>query len=465
MKKKLGFYSIVLLTINSVIGTGIFLSPGTVVASTGQQALLVYLLAAVFASVLAITFAAAAKYVSKGGAAYAYAKAAFGDNVGFYVGITRYIAASIAWGVMGTAVVKTVFGIFGLDNTNMTYITLGFICLMAVLLLVNIFGTRIFEVINNLSTIGKVGALVTTIVVGLAIVLFGNVNQFGTISSIMNSAGEPLGSNLDMGAYCMAIIAAFYAFTGFESVASGSEDMEAPEKNLPRAIPLAIAIVAAIYIGIVGVAMMINPEAIVSTTEVVALAEVFDNNIICSMIVIGALVSMFGINVAASFHTPRILEAMALQGQIPSAFTKRTENGFPLTSFLITIGIAILLPMAFGFNMSSIIVLSSISRFIQFIIVPLAVIIFYLGKERGEALQDVKKNPVVDVFISGLALAFTLLLLYKFSWAQQFTITLENGEVVANVFAITAMVIGYVILPIVLMIWKNSQTKVATATN
>lgn len=74
MKKKLGFYSIVLLTINSVIGTGIFLSPGTVVASTGQQALLVYLLAAVFASVLAITFAAAAKYVSKGGAAYAYAE-------------------------------------------------------------------------------------------------------------------------------------------------------------------------------------------------------------------------------------------------------------------------------------------------------------------------------------------------------------------------------------------------------
>ncbi|CYW13764.1 arginine permease [Streptococcus suis] len=172
MKKKLGFYSIVLLTINSVIGTGIFLSPGTVVASTGQQALLVYLLAAVFASVLAITFAAAAKYVSKGGAAYAYAKAAFGDNVGFYVGITRYIAASIAWGVMGTAVVKTVLGILGLDNTNMTYITLGFICLMAVLLLVNIFGTRIFEVINNLSTIGKVGALVTTIVVGLAIVLY-----------------------------------------------------------------------------------------------------------------------------------------------------------------------------------------------------------------------------------------------------------------------------------------------------
>ena len=88
MKKKLGFYSIVLLTINSIIGTGIFLSPGSVVATAGDKALSIYLMAAVFASVLAVTFASAAKYVAQGGASYAYAKAAFGENIGFYVGIT-----------------------------------------------------------------------------------------------------------------------------------------------------------------------------------------------------------------------------------------------------------------------------------------------------------------------------------------------------------------------------------------
>ena len=116
MKKKLGFYSIVLLTINSIIGTGIFLSPGSVVATAGDKALSIYLMAAVFASVLAVTFASAAKYVAQGGASYAYAKAAFGENIGFYVGITRFIAASIAWGVLGTAVVKTVLNIFRLDS-------------------------------------------------------------------------------------------------------------------------------------------------------------------------------------------------------------------------------------------------------------------------------------------------------------------------------------------------------------
>ena len=69
--KKLGFWSIVLLTINSIIGSGIFLSPGSVVKMSGKYAPVIYLAAAVFAAILAITFASAAKYVSKGGASYA----------------------------------------------------------------------------------------------------------------------------------------------------------------------------------------------------------------------------------------------------------------------------------------------------------------------------------------------------------------------------------------------------------
>ena len=70
--KKFGFWSIVLLTINSIIGTGIFLTPAGVMKSAGTYTPLVYLVAAIFASVLAITFASSAKYVNKNGAAYAY---------------------------------------------------------------------------------------------------------------------------------------------------------------------------------------------------------------------------------------------------------------------------------------------------------------------------------------------------------------------------------------------------------
>ena len=94
---KLGFWSIVLLAINAIIGSGIFLTPASVVQQAGSRALLVYFIAAIFAAVLAISFAAAAKYVTKSGAAYAYAKAAFGDKIGFYMGIVRYFSASVAW--------------------------------------------------------------------------------------------------------------------------------------------------------------------------------------------------------------------------------------------------------------------------------------------------------------------------------------------------------------------------------
>ncbi|WP_245393033.1 amino acid permease [Staphylococcus coagulans] len=81
--KKLGFWSIVLLAINSIIGSGIFLSPGAVISIAGSYTPYLYILAAIFASILAVTFAAASKYVNKSGAAYAYATAAFGDNIGF----------------------------------------------------------------------------------------------------------------------------------------------------------------------------------------------------------------------------------------------------------------------------------------------------------------------------------------------------------------------------------------------
>ena len=129
--QKLKFWSIVLLTINGIIGTGIFLSPGAVAKLVGEKAAIIYLAAAVFAAILAVSFAAASKYVVKSGAAYAYSKAAFGDEVGSYVGITRVVSASIAWGVLATGVVKTALSIFGKDSSLQELIPL---CMKSVIL-------------------------------------------------------------------------------------------------------------------------------------------------------------------------------------------------------------------------------------------------------------------------------------------------------------------------------------------
>jgi len=454
--QKMNFWSIVLLTINSIIGTGIFLSPGAVAKLVGSKAAMIYLAAAAFAAVLAVTFAAASKYVVKSGAAYAYSKAAFGDEVSSYVGITRVVSASIAWGVMATGVVKTTLSIFGKDSSDMKTVTIGFITLMLILLIINLIGTKLLTLISNISTIGKVGALTITIIAGICILIFSGGSHIEEMNLLKDADGNNLIPTFTTSVFVTALIGAFYAFTGFESVASGSADMEEPEKNLPRAIPLAIVIIACIYFGIVFVSMYIDPVAMVTSKEPVVLASIFKNQLLQKIIIIGALMSMFGINVAASFHTPRVFEAMANEKQIPEFFAKRTKGGLPLTSFLLTAIIAVVIPLVFNYNMSGIIIISSISRFVQFIIVPLAVISFFYGKNKEEVLQA-NKSFMMDVIIPIIALLLTVLLLVKFNWAQQFSNKLDDGTTTLNVKAVVSMLIGYVILPICLRIYMRGK--------
>ena len=438
--EKLGFWSIVLLTINSIIGTGIFLSPGSVVKQVGSFAPVAYLCAAAFAAVLALSFASASRYVVKSGAAYAYVGAAFGENAGLYIGITRFVSASIAWGVMATGVVKTVLQILGMDTGNFSLVTAGFLCLMFILFIINLFGLKVLAWVSNISTLGKVLALALTILAGLFFLL----QQKSTADLSLIVPGNSSGTvpAISTKSFVTAIIAAFYAFTGFEGVASGSSDMESPEKNLPKALPLSIFLIAVIYLGIVFVSMRLNPIALLESSNVVVLADVFKSPLLQNTIVLGAFVSMFGINIAASFHTPRLLEAMAKDGQVNALFEKRTKGGFPYPSFIFSTVFAIMIPMAFHYDMKGIMIISSIARFVQFLLVPLAVMYFFYGKQKGEIIEKPIKNFILD------AIALTIFLLSQFNWVGQFSIA-KDGVVEPNIYAIVAMIFGYILFPII----------------
>lgn len=454
---KLGFWSIVLLAINSIIGSGIFLTPGSVVSQAGSKALIVYLIAAIFASILAISFSAAAKYVTKSGASYAYSKAAFGDNVGFYVGILRYFSASVAWGVMAVGVIKSTISIFGGNPDNFLNVTIGFIILMIAVTVINLFGQKFVKLVMNMATAGKLAALILIIVAGVVLLITtGASHSLSSVDQITQN-GHKIVPALTTTGLVMAVVSAFYAFTGFESVASGSEDMQEPEKNLPKAIPLAILVIAAIYIGVVAVAMVLDPKALMTTKQVVAVSAIFKNDILRDVILVGALVSMLGINVASSFNAPRILEAMAREHQLPATLTERTKNNFPIKTFFISEALAILVPLAFQYNMTNLITLSAMVRFLGFIIVPLAVICFYYGKNK-QPILPAPKNALTDIFVPILSIVLVIFLLVKYNWQAQFGI-IENGKVVGvNWYAIFMMIFGFIILPL-FMFWFSRKER------
>ena len=454
---KLGFWSIVLLAINSIIGSGIFLTPGSVVSQAGSKALIVYFIAAIFASVLAISFSAAAKYVTKSGASYAYSKAAFGDNVGFYVGILRYFSASVAWGVMAVGVIKSTISIFGGNPDKFLNVTIGFIILMVVVTVINLFGQKFVKLVMNMATAGKLAALILIIVAGVVLLITtGATHSLSSVDQITQN-GQRIVPTLTTTGLVMAVVSAFYAFTGFESVASGSEDMQEPEKNLPKAIPLAILVIAAIYIGVVAVAMVLDPKALMTTKQVVAVSAIFKNEVLRDVILVGALISMLGINVASSFNAPRILEAMAREHQLPATLTKRTKNNFPIKTFFISEALAILVPLAFQYNMTNLITLSAMVRFLGFIIVPLAVICFYYGKNK-QPILPAPKNVITDIFVPILSIILVIFLLVKYNWQAQFGI-IENGKVVGvNWYAIFMMIFGFIILPL-FMFWFSRKER------
>lgn len=452
---KLGFWSIVLLAINSIIGSGIFLTPGSVVQQAGSKALIVYFIAAIFASILAVSFAAAAKYVTKSGAAYAYSKAAFGNNVGFYMGILRYFSA----GVMAVGVIKSTISIFGGNPNKTMSVTIGFLILMAVITIINLFGQKVVKYVMNLATLGKLAALVLIIVAGVVLLIMtGASSNLNEVDQITQN-GQKIVPTLTTTGFVMAIVSAFYAFTGFESVASGSEDMNNPAKNLPRAIPLAIIVIAIVYIGVVAVAMVLDPKALMTTKQVVAIAAIFKNEILRDVILVGALISMFGINVASSFNAPRILEAMARENQFSKSLTKRTKNNFPIRTFFISVLLAILIPMAFEYNMVNLITLSAMVRFLGFIVVPLAVIQFYRGKT-AESVLDAQKNIWTDIVVPILSIVLVIFLLVEYNWKAQFGVVNASGQVTGiNWYAIAMMIFGFIVLPLIMFIISRKDRK------
>ncbi|MBF1318069.1 MAG: amino acid permease, partial [Megasphaera micronuciformis] len=99
-KNKFGFWSIVLLGINAIVGTGIFLLPNKAYAVIGSASLGVLFFDALLAGCIALCFAEAAGFFTRNGGPYLYAKHALGDFWGFEVGVLKWVVIIIAWATM-----------------------------------------------------------------------------------------------------------------------------------------------------------------------------------------------------------------------------------------------------------------------------------------------------------------------------------------------------------------------------
>ena len=401
---------------------------------------------------MAIVFATAARYVNTNGASYAYTTAAFGERIGIYVGVTHAITASIAWGVLASLFVSALLEVLfpdegWADGADLFSIkTLTFLIFIAVLLAINLFGNRVVKWANGISTVGKVFALSLFIAGGLLVVATDHVNNYATSTSAYHPAVYSLLGAIDLGkstaaSLTLATIAALYAFTGFESIANAAEEMDTPDRTLPRAIPIAILSVGAIYVLAVVVAMLLGADKIATSRDTVQLAAAIGSDTFRTVIVLGALVSMFGINVAASFGAPRLWTALSDRGILPIRLSNKNRFGVPMLAFGITASLALAFPLVLRFDSVNLTGLAVIARFIQFIIVPIALMALALDQTPEHAA--VKRNAVTDKVLPIVAVAVSVALAVSFDYRTIF-LTPHGG---VNCFSIVLIVITFVVVP------------------
>lgn len=164
--QKLGFWSIVLLGINGIIGSGIFLLPNKAMAIIGPASLLVMLFDMLLVLAITFCFAEAGGLFKENGGAYIYAKEAFGDFVGYEVGFLSWATRIIAFATMAVGFATALGGIVpALSSDMMKNVIVSVIFL--VLAVINLLGIKLYEVIQNVATIAKLLPFVLFIGIGI----------------------------------------------------------------------------------------------------------------------------------------------------------------------------------------------------------------------------------------------------------------------------------------------------------
>jgi len=235
------------LVVGSIIGTGVFIKPASMAAALGSSALvlLAWIAAGLLSLAGALTYAELGARHPRAGGEYVYLKEAYGPLPAFLYGWMRFWIGSpgsiAAFGVGSATFLAAVTnveadypgGVAGLAVT-----------LVVALTLVNLLAVSLSSGFQTFLTILKVIA-----VLGLGVTLLVLGREPGTIAP----GGPGAAPVADVGgpgfaAFMVAVLAALWAFDGWNNMPMVAGEVRRPERNIPLALALGMALVAALYL-------------------------------------------------------------------------------------------------------------------------------------------------------------------------------------------------------------------------
>lgn len=307
--RALGRWSLAALVLNGIIGSGVFVLPGTIGGSLGWNSLWAWIIAAGLTAAMVFCFAEVASRFSESGGAYLFTREAFGPFAALQVGWLSYFVRAI------TAAVQA--------NVFSTYLAEFFPWA----------GTRAGGLIVTSLFIGILAAINIRGVVsgartsnGFAIVKLTPLIIFGVLGLLWLASGktvtpEPIAA-AGLGGWMNALLLLMFAYGGFESSVIPLAEAKNPGRDMPFALLSTLALVTVFYMVAQLVVLATLPDPDASNRALASSMRVMIGAGGAAFITIAALVSVYGWLASNMLTVPRLSMAMAERGDFPAILAR-----------------------------------------------------------------------------------------------------------------------------------------------
>jgi APA family basic amino acid/polyamine antiporter len=434
LKKNLGALDLTVFGVGVIIGAGIFVYTGLVAATNAGPAIAIsFAIAGAACALAALCYAEFASTVPVAGSAYTFSYATFGELVAWIIGwdlVLEFTVGASALAAGFSGYLQNVLAGTALEiPTSMGSAAEGIVDLPAVLIslvvaTVLIGGIKLSSRVNQIVVAIKLAVVALVIVVGIGYVKTANYTPFIPPSQPTGdgAAGSfwktPLITSIfglepavfGIGGVIAGAAIVFFAFIGFDVVATTAEETKNPQRNVPIGILSSLAIVTVLYIAVCFVITGMQNYQDIDAADPAPLATAFDAagvEWIGNIISVGATIGLTVVVLILMMGQTRVGFAMARDGLLPPALAKvHPTFGTPYVITAITgVGVAVLS----GFvDFETLGDLVSIGTLFAFVLVSIGVLI--LRRTRPDLPRAFRTPAVGLVATLSVLMCFYLML-------------------------------------------------------
>jgi APA family basic amino acid/polyamine antiporter len=414
LRRALGPLDLVVFGVGVIIGTGIFVLTGKAAGTLAGPAIaLSFVAAGIACGLAALCYAEFASTVPVAGSAYTFAYASIGELVAWIIGWDLILefalgAATVAsgWSDYFRIVCHDTLGFdlpAWIDGSHHNLVAALFVLAITGLLC---FGVKVSTRVNAVIVAIKLTVVLLVIVAGLFYVTGGNLDPFIPPSGSKPAPGggaetttllQDLGLNtgtFGIGGIFSAAALVFFAFIGFDIVATAAEETKNPQRDMPIGIFGSLAICTVLY---VLVSLVVTGMVPYNKIKVEApLAEAFRSvgeSGIAQVISVGALAGLTTVTLILMMGQSRVFFAMSRDHLLPPAFARVSQRFKTPYRTTIATGIAVAL-LAFLLDLTTLAELVNIGTLFAFIIVAIGVVV--LRRTRPD-LERAYRTPLVPL--------------------------------------------------------------------